>query len=65
MRSRALARRIGRLERRPGGAHGPCPLCREVGYVALVDERECQTRADAKGCPSCGKVSKLIVLGAE
>lgn len=28
-----------------------------------MDEREGGTAADARGCPSCGRVAKVIVLG--
>lgn len=63
MRRRSLARRVGRLERRPGGGRGPCRACAGAGTVALVDEREGGTAADARGCPSCGRVAKVIVLG--
>ncbi|MBK7405817.1 MAG: hypothetical protein IPJ41_14665 [Phycisphaerales bacterium] len=59
-----LSRRIGRLERRPGGPRGPCPACRGLGRITLVDERRGQTLADARGCGSCGKVSKVILLEA-
>ena len=56
--------RVARLEARPGGPRGPCRYCLGSGVFALVDEAEGQTAADAAGCPSCGRVSKLIVLGA-
>jgi hypothetical protein len=64
MPRRSIAGRVARLERAPGGPRGPCPSCRGFGRVTLVDGRKGQTAADAAGCPSCGRVSKLIVLGA-
>jgi phage FluMu protein Com len=63
MRSRRLPGRVERLERAPGGARGPCPACKDVGRITLVDERRGDTRETARGCPRCGKVSKYIVLG--
>ena len=59
-----LSTRVARLEARPGGARGPCRYCRGFGIFALVDEAVGQTIADASGCPSCRRVSKVIVLGA-
>ena len=58
-----LANRVKRLEARPGGVRGPCRYCGGGGIFSLIDGRKGQTQADAKGCPSCGKISKLIVLG--
>ena len=60
-----LAGRIARLERRPGGPRAACRHCRGFGVFALVDEGRGQTIAQAKGCPSCGKVSKIILLEAD
>ncbi|MCC7390453.1 MAG: hypothetical protein IT431_17000 [Phycisphaerales bacterium] len=64
MPRRSIASRVARLEARPGGPRGPCRRCGGIGGVALVDEGAGQTISDAAGCPSCGRVSKLIVLGA-
>jgi hypothetical protein len=62
--SRSMARRVARLEAAPGGTRGPCRECRGFGRVSLVDGRKGQTAADARGCPSCGAVSKIILLEA-
>lgn len=64
MRSSRLSTRVARLEARPGEPRGPCRYCRSVGVTALVDEAVGQTIADAAGCPSCRRVSKVIVLEA-
>ena len=64
MPRRSIASRVARLEARPGGPRGPCRYCRGFGIFALVDAGAGQTISDAAGCPSCGRVSKLIVLGA-
>jgi hypothetical protein len=62
--SRGMARRVARLEAAPGGPRGPCRECRGFGRATLVDGRKGQTIETARGCPSCGKVSNLIVLEA-
>jgi hypothetical protein len=40
-------------------------VCHDVGRVTLVDESKGDTIETARGCPSCGKVSKYIVLGCD
>jgi hypothetical protein len=62
MAARSLARRVDRLERGPDGKRGSWRLCAGVGKLALVDDRDGETPADARGCASCGKISKLVVL---
>ncbi len=64
MPSKSMARRVARLEAAPGGPRGPCRECRGFGRVALVDGGKGQTSADAKGFPSCGKASTIILLAA-
>lgn len=62
MSTRALHRRLRRLEERPGGVHGPCPDCGGRGRLVLVNEHEGETVETAQGCTGCGKVGKIILL---
>ena len=61
--SRRLLHRVRRLELAPGGVRGPCRACGGFGRWALVDERHGEK--GPKGCRSCGKVSKVMVLEAD
>ena len=57
-----LRTRVKQLERKREA--NPCSTCSGFGVVTLVREGEGERREEAKGCKACGRVSKLIVLGA-
>ena len=55
--------RVRKLERKREAR--PCRCCSGFGCTALVDEQKGERMGDARGCKLCGRVSKLIVLGAD
>ncbi|MFG0259953.1 MAG: hypothetical protein ACF8LK_06325 [Phycisphaerales bacterium JB041] len=57
-----LRARVRQLEQKREAR--PCAACGGFGVITLLREDRGQTREDAKGCKACGRVSKLIVLGA-
>ena len=57
-----LRTRVKQLERKREA--NPCLTCAGFGVVTLIREGEGERREDARGCKACGRVSKVIVLGA-
>ena len=55
--------RVRKLERKREAR--PCRYCSGFGCVALINEKAGERQDDARGCKLCGRVSKLIVLGAD